>query len=130
MIAIQDIGLALEWVKKQNKEICLAAVRQNGEALKWVKKQTKEICLAAIHNDKNSLKYVRKHILKQLQYYTNSTPLENDRCPICLDAESIDSWCMLNKCNHKYHVTCIEKWILNKTDVTQKTCPTCRENIF
>ena len=46
--AVQKDGWALEYVKEQTPEICLAAVRQNVWALNWVKEQTPEICLVAV----------------------------------------------------------------------------------
>lgn len=41
-------GLALQFVKEQTPEICLAAVEDIGLALDFVKEQTPEICLAAV----------------------------------------------------------------------------------
>jgi hypothetical protein len=74
----------------------LAAVQENGEAIEYIKIQF--VC------------------------YTNSSPSEDDICPICQDGESIDNqWCELNKCKHKFHIECIDGWLLK-----QRTCPKCR----
>ena len=106
MDAVQENGLALEYVKEQTPEICLAAVQQNGHALKYVKEQTPEICLTA---------------RQQLACYTLCSP-SDDICPICQDDESTDDqWCDVNNCKHKFHIGCIEGWLL-----LQKTCPKCR----
>ena len=37
LAAIQNDGLVLRFIKKQNLEICLVAVQQNGYALQYVK---------------------------------------------------------------------------------------------
>ena len=46
--AVNQSGLALQFVKDQTEEICLAAVKEETLALQYVKDQTPEICLAAI----------------------------------------------------------------------------------
>ena len=53
-------GRALEYVKEQTPEICLAAVTQNGRALKFVKEQTPEICIAAVKQDGLALQFVKE----------------------------------------------------------------------
>ena len=57
-------GFALEFVKEQTSEICLAAVKQNGFALEFVKKQTPEICLAAVNQNLEAFKYVYQKYFK------------------------------------------------------------------
>ncbi|KAL5773668.1 hypothetical protein ACOSP7_013308 [Xanthoceras sorbifolium] len=46
-------------------------------------------------------------------------------CAICLgdfvDGEEVR---VLPKCNHKFHVTCIDKWLLS-----HPSCPTCRQSL-
>ena len=49
---VQQDSSALQNVKEQTHEICLAAVQQNGLALKYIKEQTREICLAAISQNR------------------------------------------------------------------------------
>lgn len=46
--AVRADGMALEYIKNQTPEMCIAAVKQNPMALKFVKEQTYEICKAAI----------------------------------------------------------------------------------
>nr|QBK87155.1 MAG: protein of unknown function DUF4116 [Marseillevirus LCMAC201] len=46
--AVQYDGRALEYVEEQTTEICMAAVKKNGWALQLVKEQTSEICIAAV----------------------------------------------------------------------------------
>ena len=48
MAAVNQNGYALEFVREQTPEICLAAVNQDGYALKFVRKQTPEFCWAAV----------------------------------------------------------------------------------
>jgi len=59
---VKKNGLALYYVEKQTKAICLEAVKQNGDALKHVKKQTPEICLAAIERNISALEHVDESI--------------------------------------------------------------------
>jgi hypothetical protein len=95
--------------------------------LKDVKVQTPEICKAAVQQNPGAKYYIRI----QLPYYTNSTPLEDDVCPICQDDESDDNnWCILNNCNHKYHFKCIDSWISKQVIKTEKKCPYCKIYIY
>lgn len=55
LAAVQQDGLALEFIKEQTPKICLAAVKEGGLALKYVKKQTPEICLAAVKENEAAL---------------------------------------------------------------------------
>ena len=60
LAAVQQDGMALEYVKEQTPEICLAAVQKNEWALEYVKDQTPEICLAAVQQNGFVLKYVKE----------------------------------------------------------------------
>jgi len=57
-IAVQQNGLALEYVINQTEKICKLAVQKNGLALQYVIVQTKEICNFAIQQNAFALKYV------------------------------------------------------------------------
>ena len=57
-IAVQNDGLALEFVKSQTDEICKLAVRNKAWALKFVESQTEEICKLAIQQNWLSNKIV------------------------------------------------------------------------
>ena len=51
--------------------------------------------------------------------------IPRNRCVICI--ENIDNNSIvrrLNKCNHYFHINCIDKWFETKI-----TCPTCRQDI-
>lgn len=112
MAAVQEDGLVLQFVEEQTYDICMAAVLENGQALKFVKEQTPDLCMAAFQQIKNANKY----------YYLESAAPEDNLCPICQDDESTDNeWCEINKCKHKFHISCIEQWLQ-----VQKTCPKCR----
>jgi hypothetical protein len=44
-------------------------------------------------------------------------------CPICF--EKCNDSSEILSCNHKFHISCIENWLLKKT-----TCPCCRKVIL
>ena len=46
------------FAKEQTVELCLAAVQQNGLALQYIKEQTLELCLAAVKQNNHALKLV------------------------------------------------------------------------
>ncbi|KAG8070947.1 hypothetical protein GUJ93_ZPchr0006g44910 [Zizania palustris] len=47
-------------------------------------------------------------------------------CAICLtDLEPGDRVRVLPKCNHGFHVGCVDRWLLARS-----TCPTCRQPLF
>jgi phosphosulfolactate phosphohydrolase-like enzyme len=92
-------GHALEFVKEQTHEICLAAVSNNGCALKHVKEQTPEICMASISNNTYALYYVEEQTHEicmatisnngcALQYIKKQTP------EICLAAVSKNGYAL------------------------------------
>jgi hypothetical protein len=58
-IAVQQNGLALQYVKNQTDEICKLAVQQNSDALHYVKNQTDEICKLAVQKYGRALQYVK-----------------------------------------------------------------------
>ncbi|GJN27658.1 hypothetical protein PR202_gb15700 [Eleusine coracana subsp. coracana] len=50
----------------------------------------------------------------------------NPMCVICLsDFEAGEHVRVLPKCNHGFHVRCIDRWLLARS-----TCPTCRQPLF
>ncbi|WJX40710.1 RING-type E3 ubiquitin transferase [Trifolium repens] len=55
-----------------------------------------------------------------------STSFIGTDCPICLgefiDGEKVR---VLPKCNHGFHVECIDKWLLSHS-----SCPTCRQSLL
>lgn len=51
-MAVQQNGIALQFIEKQTEEICKLAVQQNGWALQYVISQTEEICKLAIQQQK------------------------------------------------------------------------------
>lgn len=54
----------------------------------------------------------------------NETNIDN-RCVICMEnIQEGDIIRKLNKCNHFFHISCIDKWFESKI-----TCPTCRQDI-
>ena len=75
-------------------------------------------------------------ILNSYQYYTkglhlnqlceNSSVLlynNNFECPICQEETDLNVIRKL-KCNHQFHIYCIEKWLSKET-----TCPICRKDL-
>ena len=55
---VKQNGLALQFVKEQTPEICLAAVRRDAIALEYVKEQTPEICTEAVKQNANAVIYI------------------------------------------------------------------------
>jgi hypothetical protein len=59
-IAVKQNGLALQYIDKQTSEICEIAVKQNGMALQYVEEQTPHICHLAIEQNYNASQYVKQ----------------------------------------------------------------------
>nr|AOX49225.1 RING-H2 finger protein [Acacia koa] len=54
--------------------------------------------------------------------YSSKTHTEQVECPVCLsEFEEGETGRILPKCNHSFHVDCIDMWFK-----THSTCPTCR----
>jgi hypothetical protein len=66
-------------------------------------------------NEKNPIKYEGR-----VKIFENEPGDEKD-CSICFDQYCINDEIALTKCNHYFHVTCIEKWLGHSY-----TCPVCR----
>lgn len=49
---------------------------------------------------------------------------DGQECPICFESLKTRKKVMTTSCNHKFHTTCMKKW-LGSND----TCPCCRENL-
>ncbi|CAL1379308.1 unnamed protein product [Linum trigynum] len=47
-------------------------------------------------------------------------------CSICLGELRKGRACQLRRCNHAFHVKCIERWV----ERAHYTCPLCRTSIF
>jgi len=60
MLAVQQNGWALQYVKEQTLELCKLAVQQNEYALYYVKKQTPELCELAVQKNGFALEYVKE----------------------------------------------------------------------
>ena len=60
-------GMNLKHIKldSQTVEICLTAVQQNGLALQFVKEQTEEICNNAVLNNPLAIQFVKNEFLNQ-----------------------------------------------------------------
>lgn len=55
----------------------------------------------------------------------SSSPSSASGCAICLmDFKDGDNIRVLPKCNHRFHVVCIDKWLLSHS-----SCPTCRHRL-
>jgi len=88
---VKQNGLALEFVKNQTPEICLAAVKQNGLALEFVKNQTRDICLAAVNQEPYALQFIKNQTpeicLAAVNQYGHCLQLVRNRThEICLAA--------------------------------------------
>ncbi|XP_061340518.1 RING-H2 finger protein ATL74-like [Gastrolobium bilobum] len=57
--------------------------------------------------------------------HSGSTPSSASICVICLvDFSDGDKLRFLPSCNHRFHVACIDKWLLSHS-----SCPTCRNHL-
>ena len=66
------------------------------------------------------MRYIALDIIKNLP--TSIIPPDSKICSICLeDAKDEDEWKILT-CNHKFHSSCIDEWLLNHLN-----CPICRK---
>ncbi|OMO91916.1 Zinc finger, RING-type [Corchorus olitorius] len=58
-------------------------------------------------------------------YANSGSPSSASGCAICLaDFSDGDEIRMLPKCNHHFHVACIDQWLLSHS-----SCPTCRHRL-
>jgi hypothetical protein len=97
--AVQQDGLALEYVKEQTPELCLAAVQQNGCALRHVDEQTPELCLAAVQQDGCALEYVKKRTpelcMAAVQQNGHALKFVKKQTPeLCLTAVQQNGWAL------------------------------------
>ncbi|XP_058071309.1 RING-H2 finger protein ATL74-like [Magnolia sinica] len=58
-------------------------------------------------------------------YATSGSPGSTSRCAICLaDFSDGDKIRLIPKCNHRFHVACIDTWLMSHS-----SCPTCRQRL-
>jgi len=62
---ISTDGLLIEYCKKQNELLCLAAVKQNGLALKYVRNPSVIVCLEALKQTPDALPFIPYYIIEQ-----------------------------------------------------------------
>ncbi|KAK7287096.1 hypothetical protein RIF29_00134 [Crotalaria pallida] len=71
---------------------------------------------------------LKKHELRKIPVavYGFGENIPATECPICLgEFENGDKVRMLPKCNHEFHVTCIDTWLLSHS-----SCPNCRHSLL
>ncbi|KAK7294864.1 hypothetical protein RJT34_17761 [Clitoria ternatea] len=71
---------------------------------------------------------LKKRELRQIPVavYGAGEEIPATECPICLgEFEKGDRVRMLPKCNHGFHVTCIDTWLLSHS-----SCPNCRHSLL
>ena len=79
-----------------------------------------------IFNNEDSTSSTQEDSTSSTQEDSSSQDSSNEyKCLICMDIiRKNDVIRRLNKCNHFFHVGCIDKWFEQKI-----TCPTCRQDI-
>lgn len=79
-----------------------------------------------IFNNEDSASSAQEDLASSAQEESSSQDSSNEyKCLICMDIiRKNDVVRRLNKCNHVFHVGCIDKWFEQKI-----TCPTCRQDI-
>ncbi len=102
----------------------IAVCHSQCQSVKHVSHITQELYelpahLALLHAD------LRRNLLFY-KYVTCNVVLCSTSCTVCCDDyESGDALRVL-KCGHKYHVECIDKWLLSSTDYLRApACPIC-----
>ncbi|XP_050383558.1 RING-H2 finger protein ATL74-like [Argentina anserina] len=73
-------------------------------------------------------KGLKKSHLRQLPVavYGEGTDIRATECPICLgEFEDGEKVRVLPKCNHGFHVRCIDTWL-----VSHSSCPNCRHSLL
>ncbi|XP_054784432.1 RING-H2 finger protein ATL74-like [Prosopis cineraria] len=71
---------------------------------------------------------LKKRHLSQIpvKVYGPAANIPATECPICLgEFEKGDKVRMLPKCNHGFHVSCIDTWLLSHS-----SCPNCRHSLL
>lgn len=71
---------------------------------------------------------LKKGALRQIPVavYGSGTKIGATDCPICLgDFQDGEKVRVLPKCNHEFHVRCIDTWL-----VAHSSCPTCRHSLL
>ncbi|XP_015877555.3 RING-H2 finger protein ATL74 [Ziziphus jujuba] len=71
---------------------------------------------------------LRRSALRQIPVaiYRSGTNIPATECPICLlEFEDGEKVRVLPKCNHGFHVRCIDTWL-----VSHSSCPTCRRSLL
>ncbi|KAI9073176.1 hypothetical protein K1719_044851 [Acacia pycnantha] len=69
----------------------------------------------------------KRHLSKiPVKVYGPGVNIPSTECPICLgEFEKGDKVRMLPKCNHGFHVSCIDTWLLSHS-----SCPNCRHSLL
>lgn len=88
---------------------------------------------------RNAISIIGRNIYQPLEYQNYNTNgislanlfnkskihlIENFDCPICQDSENENTIIRKLKCNHEFHIYCIERWLCKEV-----TCPICRTNL-
>lgn len=68
MIAVQQDGYSLKYVKNQTEEICTMAIEQYAHSLKYVHNQSDELCTKAIEHNIHALQYVHNQTYEHCIY--------------------------------------------------------------
>lgn len=78
-VAIEQNGLALQFINQQDTEMCQRAVKKNGLALQFVHDKTWDICTLAYTSNKDSIKFMpdkMQNFFKKAYATVVSNPLE------------------------------------------------------
>uniref|UniRef100_A0A1A9VZV0 RING-type domain-containing protein n=1 Tax=Glossina brevipalpis TaxID=37001 RepID=A0A1A9VZV0_9MUSC len=93
-------------------------IEMNTDILALLERIYKELC-------KKYVNYLKNVLVPRTRYSPKGDNYFQTSCTICLNDFQANDFTRTLKCNHKFHVICIDKWLKNND-----TCPICRQRVL